>query len=316
MPTGTSKSLAVAAVVPSEEGGTTAELTGAGGGRGPDAGSRPSARVRRGRRRRMGRYLTAKEPIPRALYLSLAIAGVAVVLAAWSVLSYGGVVKSFFLPSPSATASQLYDLLVHQGYLNDIWVSTRRIVLGFAIASALAVPLGIAMGSIKVFQAFFEPVIAAVRYMPATAFIPLLIIWFGLAESEKIAVIVIGVFFPLTLLMADVSASVPKSFLEIAYTLGASRWQVYRRVLLPACWPGVLNNLRIGIGYAWTYLIVAELVAASSGIGYRILSASRFLQTEIIIAGIITIGALGLATDALFRLLHRRLFPYLHGGRR
>src|SRR5207244_4368871 len=136
-------------------------------------------------------------------------------------------------------------------------------------------------------------------YMPASAFIPLLIIWFGIYEKEKIAVIFIGVFFPLTLLIADVSANIPKELLNIAYTLGASRWQVFWRVLLPASWPGVLDNMRIGIGWAWTYLIVAELVAASTGIGHVILSASRFLQTDKIIAGIITIGILRLPTADL-----------------
>ena len=261
-------------------------------------------------------WLAAKEPISRRLWLGLAAAGILTVLAVWSVLSYGGVVEEFFLPSPTKTASELVDLFATQGYATDVWVSTKRILIGFLVAAVIAVPLGVAMGSIPVFQAFFEPVIAAVRYMPATAFIPLLIIWFGLAESQKVAVVFIGVFFPLTLMMAAVSANVPKSFIEIAYTLGASRWQVYRRVLVPACWPGILDNLRIGIGYAWTYLIVAELVAAESGIGYRILSATRFLQTEVIVAGIITIGVLGLATDALFRVGHRKLFPYLRGARR
>jgi len=146
--------------------------------------------------------------------------------------------------------------------------------------------------------------------MPATAFIPLLIIWFGIGDGEKVAVIFIGVFFPLTLLMADVSANVPKTLLEISATLGATRGQVFRRVLLPACWPGIVDNLRIGIGWAWTYLIVAELVAAETGIGHVILNAGRFLDTESVVAGILTIGALGLITDALFRLAHRRLFPY------
>jgi NitT/TauT family transport system permease protein len=159
-------------------------------------------------------------------------------------------------------------------------------------------------------QAFFEPIIAAVRYMPASAFIPLLIIWFGIGETEKMAVIWFGVFFPLTLMVADVSANVPKELVNIAYTLGASRWHVFRRVLLPACWPGVIDNMRIGLGWAWTYLIVAELVAASTGIGHVILQSSRFLETEKIIAGILTIGVLGLLSDAAFRLLYRALFPY------
>jgi NitT/TauT family transport system permease protein len=262
------------------------------------------------RRSRLNRYLAPKEPIPRWLALGLAIASFAVVIGIWALLSYTGQVRTYFLPTPGKAARTLYDMFAHQGFVHDVWASTYRIMLGFLIASAIAIPLGIAIGAFRVVQAFFEPVIAAVRYMPASAFIPLLIIWLGIGDSEKIAVIWIGVFFPLALLIADVSANVPKEFLNIAYTLGASRWQVFFRVLVPACWPGVLDNLRIAVGWAWTYLIVAELVAANTGIGHRILAASRFLQTEQIIAGIITIGILGLITDAVFRWLHRTLFPY------
>jgi NitT/TauT family transport system permease protein len=254
--------------------------------------------------------LAPKEPIPRALAVVLGLSSFALVLGLWAILSYGHVVQAFFLPSPGKVAVALYDLFVHEGFGHDVWASTRRIMLGFVISALIGIPLGIGIGSFRIVQAFFEPVIAAVRYMPASAFIPLLIIWFGLYENEKLAVIFIGVFFPLTLLIADVSANVPKELVQIAYTLGASRWQVFWRVLLPASWPGVVDNLRIGVGWAWTYLIVAELVAADAGIGHMILSASRFLQTDRIIAGIITIGALGLLTDALFRWLYRVLFPY------
>ncbi|HEY6053111.1 MAG TPA: ABC transporter permease [Gaiellaceae bacterium] len=259
---------------------------------------------------RSARLLTPKEPIPRALAVALGLASFALVLALWAALSYGGAVSSFFLPSPGKVAGALYTLFHEQNFAADVWASTRRIMLGFVFSALIGIPLGIAIGSFRVDQAFFEPVIAAVRYMPASAFIPLLIIWFGIYENEKIAVIFIGVFFPLTLLIADVSANVPKELVQIAYTLGASRWQVFWRVLLPASWPGVLDNMRIGVGWAWTYLIVAELVAADAGIGHMILSASRFLQTDQIIAGILTIGALGLVTDAVFRWLYRVLFPY------
>jgi NitT/TauT family transport system permease protein len=265
------------------------------------------------------RYLAPKEAIPRAVSLPLGIACFGVVIGVWALFSYTGLAPAigfpnlhnpFFLPSPGRVARTLYDMFAHQGFASDVWASTRRIVIGFLISAAIGIPLGIAIGSFRVVQAFFEPFIAAVRYMPASAFIPLLIIWFGIYEKEKIAVIFIGVFFPLTLLIADVSANIPKELLNIAYTLGASRWQVFWRVLLPASWPGILDNMRIGIGWAWTYLIVAELVAASTGIGHVILSASRFLETDKIIAGIITIGILGLLTDALFRWLYRLLFPY------
>ena len=280
---------------------------------GPAAGT--SVPVARGQR-----YFAPKEPIPRRIALGLTLASFGVIVGVWSLLSYTGLLESvgivkegqteFFLPSPSTVASSLYSMFAEQDFAADVWASTYRIVLGFLLASAIAIPLGIAIGSFRAAQAFFEPAIAAVRYMPASAFIPLLIIWFGIGNMEKVAVIFIGTFFPLTLMIADVSANVPKELLNISYTLGASRWQVFRRVLLPACWPGVIDNLRIGIGWAWTYLIVAELVAASTGIGHVILTASRFLETERIIGGIITIGVLGLLTDAFFRWLYQLLFPY------
>ncbi len=262
------------------------------------------------RRGAIGRALRPKEAISRRLSLTLTGVGFLLVLAAWSVVSYGGIVDDLFLPTPSATASRFYDLIVHDGFLSDVWASSRRILIAFAISALVAVPLGIAIGSFRAVQALLEPLVAAVRFMPATAFIPLFIIWFGIEESEKIAVIVMGVFFPLTLLVADVSANVPKNLLSIASTLGASNRQVFTRVLLRACWPGVVDNLRIAMGWAWTYLIVAELISAETGIGHSILNAGRYLDSQTVIAGILTIGALGLLSDALFRLLHRRLFPY------
>lgn len=271
--------------------------------RAPEAG--PARRPRLGQT-----LLTPKEPIPPRLAVGLGFGAFAIIVAAWSILTYGGIVEPLFLPAPGTVAQALYDMFVHENFASDVWASFRRVGLGFIFAAVLGIPLGIAIGSFRAVQAFFEPVIAAVRYMPASAFIPLLIIWFGIGETEKMAVIWFGVFFPLTLMVADVSANIPKELVNIAYTLGASRWQVFRRVLLPASWPGVIDNMRIGLGWAWTYLIVAELVAASTGIGHVILQSSRFLQTEKIIAGILTIGALGLLSDAAFRLLYRTLFPY------
>src|SRR5215218_1848290 len=144
------------------------------------------------------RYLDPKEPIPRSLALGLTLASAVLVVGAWSLLSYSGLVESFFLPSPSTVADALYDMFVNQDFIADVWASSSRILLGFLIASAIAVPLGIAIGSYRIAQAFFEPGIAAVRYMPASAFIPLLIIWFGIENTEKVAVIFIGTFFPLT----------------------------------------------------------------------------------------------------------------------
>ena len=275
----------------------------------PDAGALMP--MRRRRSGPLATYFTPKEPIPRGVVLALVVVGFAVPAALWSVLTYGNFMSAFFLPSPTTVLSALWTMLTQNDFLVDIWASTYRIFLGFAISAVVGVPLGILIGSFRSFQALFEHPISFARYLPASAFIPLLIVWLGLRDSEKVAIIIIGSFFQLTLLVADISAGVPKELLNIAYTLGASRWQVFTRVLVPATLPGVVDTLRIIIGWAWTYLIVAELVAAQSGIGHVILEASRFSATDQIIAGILTIGVLGLITDSLVRVLHRVLFPYV-----
>jgi NitT/TauT family transport system permease protein len=243
------------------------------------------------------RLLDLMTPIPRGWSLGLGIAGFGIVLALWSLLTYTGLVEPFFLPSPTAVAKAFYTLVVDFGFLHDIWASVSRILTGFLIAAVLAVPVGIAMGSIRAVQALLEPLLGAARYMPATAFVSLLIIWMGIGEAEKAGLIFIGVFFPLCLIVADAASATPKEFLNVSYTLGASRRRAFLHVLLPATMPQ-------------TYVVVAELVAAESGIGYVILSAGRFLRTDQVIAAVLTIGALGLATDLLFKLLYARLFPY------
>src|SRR5438045_3721195 len=202
-------------------------------------------------------------------------------------------------------------MVQHQHFLDDVAWSTFRIVAGFLIAAAMAVPLGLLMGSFEVVRAFFQPPINAIRYMPASAFIPLLILLQGLGEDEKLTVIWIGVFFQLVLMVMDIAHRVPAEMLSVAYTLGASRWTVFYKVFLPATFPEVVDALRITMGWAWTYLIVDELVAAEHGIGSFILIAERYLRADRIIAAIITIGILGLITDTLFAVIHRLAFPYV-----
>jgi NitT/TauT family transport system permease protein len=282
----------------------------------PGRGAPGGTAAARRRSSRSRRYLTPKQAIPRTLVLVLGVLGFAVIIAVWGVLSYGGLISSYFLPKPTTVAHSEYLLFKDQSFLSDVWASGFRIMAGFLLAAVIAIPVGIAIGSFRVAQAFLEPPIAAIRYMPASAFIPLFIIWFGIANGEKIAVIFMGVFFPLTLMIADVSANVPGELLDMSYTLGAKRRHVFLQVLVPACWPGVIDSLRIGVGWAWTYLIVAELVAADTGIGHVILQANRVLQTDVIIAGIVTIGVLGLITDGVFRWLYRVLFPYVERAER
>jgi NitT/TauT family transport system permease protein len=263
------------------------------------------------RQRRLRRVLRMREEIPHTLYVTVAVGAMLLVFALWALLSYGRIVDPLFLPTPGqvigAAVSEAHSGLLRQ----DIQDSVYRIVVGFLISTVVAVPLGLVMGSFKLAESFFEPPIDFIRYMPAVAFIPLALIWVGVDDPEKFLLLFIGIFFQEVLLVMDNVKTVPKNLIHIAYTFGRSQREVLLHVVLPAALPGIVDTLRISFGWAWTYLVVAELVAASSGLGYRIMQAQRYLDTPTIILGILVIGLLGLIFDFSFKLLYRRLFPYL-----
>jgi NitT/TauT family transport system permease protein len=266
--------------------------------------------IRRSPLRAVTDSLRPQEPIPRSTYLGILVASTGALVVVWCVMTYGGLVQPLFLPSPSAIIGSGVDMLRDGSLLDNASASLSVIVTGWALAVVAGVPVGILMGSFKAVEALVEPVIDFVRYLPVSALIPLLILYIGIGTSEKVAVIFIGTFFQLVLLVADVAAHVPREQIDVSYTLGASRAQVIRRVLLPATLPGVMDTLRITMGWAWTYLVVAELVSADRGLGYLILNSMRGLFTDRIFVGLITIGVLGLGFDLLFKWLHRRLLPW------
>lgn len=261
--------------------------------------------------RRLSDFFNPKEAIPPGLYLSLSLSSFIFFLVIWSLLTYGGFVDALFLPSPGRVFQSGVDLFLEFSFTIDIFNSTYRVMAGFVVAAIIGVPLGLIMGTFQVAEALTEPVVGFIRYMPASAFIPLFILWLGIGDVEKIAIIFVGSFFQLVLMVAVVAKNVHTDMLETAYTLGAKRFQVIRKVLLPASLPGILDTLRIIIGWAWTYIIVAELVASASGIGYMIISAQRMLRTGSIIFGILTIGMMGLITDYFFKWLYKKLFPWV-----
>ena len=245
-------------------------------------------------------------------YWIFAIIGFLFPIALWSIASTGDWVDKVFLPSPLDVVVRIGKWFNQDNLLHDIWISTYRVSAGWLLSAVIALPLGLFIGTYRPIQALLEPLMDFIRYMPAVAFIPLVMIWVGIDESSKIAIIFIGTFFQMVLMMAEDVRRVPMQQIEAAQTMGAARGEVVSLVVFQSAKPALLDTLRVTMGWAWTYLVVAELVAANSGLGYAILKAQRFLQTDKIFAGILLIGAVGLAMDQGFRFLHRRSFPWLY----
>jgi NitT/TauT family transport system permease protein len=260
--------------------------------------------------KRWGRYLAPKEPIPGRIHASTSTVVVVGILVGWSILTYGGLVNPIFLPAPGEVLRAAHKMSADGSLWVDLQASVFVILTGYLLSTIIAVPVGIVMGSFSIVEALIEPVTGFVRYLPVSAMIPLLILWVGIDWKEKVAVIFIGTFFQQVILIADVSANVSKDLVDVSYTLGAGRGDVIARVLIPATLPGVVDNLRITMGWAWTYLVVAELVAADQGLAYMILNSMRGLHTDRIFVGILVIGLLGITTDQLFKLIHRTCLPW------
>lgn len=251
-------------------------------------------------------------PMDRRQYWPFAAAGLVVPIVLWWIVSAAGVVDRVFLPSPGAVWGRTVTWLVQDHLIEDMAISTWRVTAGWALSAVIALPLGLLIGTYRPVQAVLEPLTDFIRYMPAVAFIPLVMLWIGIDESSKIAIIFVGTFFQMVLMAAEDTRRVPMAQIEAAQTMGATRGEIIQLVILPSAKPALLDTLRVTMGWAWTYLVVAELVAARSGLGYAILKAQRFLQTDKIFAGILLIGAIGLVIDQLFRLCHRKAFPWLH----
>lgn len=260
-------------------------------------------------------FFTPGAEIPRAAYVALAVASFLIPLAGWAALSYGGVLSSYVLPTPGRVVEAMVSLLLRGNLLPDLGISFYRVMMGFLISAVVGVPVGLLAGSFRSVEALVEPLVGFVRYLPAAAFIPLAIVWLGIGEEAKIGIIVFGTFFQMVLVVADITRKVPAELREVSLTLGAKRLQIVRHVLAPATLPGVLDTLRVMAGWAWTYLVVAELVAANSGLGFRILKSQRFLATHEVFAGIVVIGLLGLGTDLVFKVVSARLVPWASSGR-
>ena len=255
------------------------------------------------------------QPVAHGRRVLLGLAFFVLFVALWTLATFGGFVGKTFLADPLTMLRSGWILLTEMGFAKDIAMTVWRVLGGFVIAAVLALPLGVAMGAYKPVEAFFEPFVSFARYLPASAFIPLLILWAGIGEAQKLALIFIGSFFQLVLMIAVVVGNTRRDLVEAAYTLGVNDRGLIRRVLLPGAAPEIAEILRMVLGWAWTYVIVAELIGASSGIGHMITDSQALLATDQIIFGIIVIGLIGLVSDLVFKQLNRHLFPWAQLGR-
>jgi len=250
------------------------------------------------------------EPISQTARLWLGVSFFVVFFAGWAVATLGGFVPKIFLADPLTMVEDGWRLITKFGFGLDIAITIWRVVGGFVLAVIVAVPLGILMGAYKPIEAFFEPFVSFARYLPASAFVPLLILWAGLGETQKLLVIFIGSVFQIVLMVAVGVGNTRRDLVEAAYTLGSGDRSVVRRVLIPMNAPEIAEILRLVLGWAWTYVIVAELIGSSTGIGHMIIDSQALMATGQIIFGIIVIGVIGLVSDFAFKLMNRRLFPW------
>jgi NitT/TauT family transport system permease protein len=246
-------------------------------------------------------------------------ASLGVLVAAWCVLSYVQVTRDgqqvplvphFFLPAPDQVVKSLFYLVFEKELLQAVGISGLRIVKAFGLSLAVALPLGIAMGSFDLVNRVFDPIIAPMRYLPITAFIPLLILWFGIDESQKVAFLFLGTVVFLLPAVVDAIRVVPEELVQTAFTLGATKAQVIRTVLIPAALPQIFDGFRVMNAIAWTYIILAEIVNPQSGIGYILRLAEQHLKPEWSFAGILVVGVIGILTDVLIRGVNRLLFAW------
>ncbi|MGJ7545260.1 ABC transporter permease [Variovorax sp. LT1R16] len=256
------------------------------------------------------RRIAPLEPVSARARWLLGVGFFVLFVAVWAFFTLGGFVSPTFLASPVTMVKEAWLLFTEYNFIHDIGMTVWRVLGGFVLATVVAVPLGIAMGAYKPVEAFLEPFVSFCRYLPASAFIPLLILWAGIGETQKLLVIFIGSVFQIILMVAVIVGGARKDLVEAAYTLGADSRGIVRRVLIPGAAPGIAETLRLVLGWAWTYVIVAELIGSSSGIGHMITDSQALLNTGQIIFGIIVIGIIGLVSDFAFKALNRKLFAW------
>ena len=246
--------------------------------------------------------------------LLLSLVSIGGIIFVWWLVTAMGWVKPLFLPSPGAVVRKFIDVwnngFTNTSLMEHAGVSAARVFGAFLLACLVGIPLGLAMGMSPFARGVFDPPLEFYRPIPPLAYLPLMIIWFGIGETSKVLLIFLSVLAPVALGARSGVKSAAIEQIHAAYSFGASRWQVMRHVILPSALPEILTAMRIGIGFGWTTLVAAEMVAATKGLGYMVLSASQFLQTSTVIMGIIVIAAIAYGFDLLMRFVERKVVPW------
>ncbi len=230
--------------------------------------------------------------------------------ALWLVVSIKGVFNSYLLPSPLTIAETMGEMIATGTLLKHISISLYRVVLGFCLTFVIAFPLAVVLGMNKKWNDYFDPILDFIRHVPPLACIPLLILWFGIGEPPKIAIIMLATFFPVFLNTLNGVLGCDTKLLEVGQVFEFTALERFQKIILPSALPAIILGMRLGLGYSWRSLIGAELIAASSGIGYMIIDAEQISRPDIIFVGILTIGIFGYCIDYVFLKLTDYLMPW------
>jgi taurine transport system permease protein len=263
-------------------------------------------------------------PPPRRRPVSLSVGTISAItlgtlLALWWAVTAAGWIAPLFLPSPVAVARKAW-LLATQGFMDaTLWqhlgASLGRVMSALLVAIVLGVPVGVATGLSRVARGVLDPLIELYRPVPPLAYLPLIVIWFGIGELSKVLLIFLAIFAPIAIATSVGVRQVSENRLRAAQSLGATRVQLVRHVILPSALPDILTGIRIGLGTGWSTLVAAELVAATSGLGFMVQSAAQFLVTDVVVLGILIIAAIAFALEFALRAAERRLAPWRRQAR-
>jgi len=246
--------------------------------------------------------------------LAISLASAAAFVALWWIATHAGWIKPLFLPKPEAIWDAFLQTVDGDVDGHRLWehfgASIGRVFVAFALAVALGVPAGIAMGVSRLARGMFDPPIEFYRPLPPLAYLPLMVIWFGIGETSKIILLFLAIFAPVALAARAGVKSVSQEQIQAARSMGASDRQVIQHVILPGALPEILVGLRIGMGVGWTTLVAAEMIAADAGLGKMVFNAANFLRTDVVVLGTIVIGVVAYAFEALMRIIERRAAPW------